>query len=66
MKTYTMLERFIRRFKKGCECREWRDRLYHRYLTWNTRQISKGNLGRQISRSEVRDMGLAVRKFNRI
>ena len=62
MKTYTILQKFIIRFQKP---REWRDRLYQRYLTWNTRQISKGNLGRQIPRAEVRNMGLAVRSFNR-
>lgn len=62
MKTYTMLEKFIRRFQKS---REWRDRLYHRYLCWCSGRISRGHLGRHIPRSEVRDLGLVVRNFNR-
>ncbi len=61
MKTHTILEKFVRRFRKG---REYNNRLYGRYLTWNTRQISLGNLGKKIPRSEVRDMGLAIRNFN--
>lgn len=60
--TYSMLERFVRRFSRG---REWNRRFYRRYLTWNTRQVLKGNLGRQIPRSEVRDMGLAIRSLNK-
>ncbi len=62
IKSYSMLERFIRRFQKP---REWRDRLYLRYLTWCSGQISRGNLGRHIPRSKVRDMGLEIRNFNR-
>lgn len=59
---YSMLQKTIRRLNKP---REWRRRFYLRYLTFNCRQISKGNLGRRISHSEVRNMGLAVRNFNR-
>jgi len=59
---HPQLYKFARRFNKG---REWNRRFYRRYLTWNTRQISRGNLGRKIPRSEIRDMGLAIRGFNR-
>jgi len=62
MKTYSMLYKMVRRLNQS---REKRNRFYQRYLLWNTRQIGKGNLGRQIPRSEVRDMGLAIRGFNR-
>lgn len=59
---YTMLERFVRRFQKP---REKRERIYRRYLAGCSSQISRGNLGRKIPRAEVRDMGLAIRNFNR-
>ncbi len=62
MKSYSMLERFVRRFSKG---REWNRRLYRRYLTWCSGRISRGHLGKHIPRSEVRDVGLAIRGFNR-
>lgn len=62
METYSMLERYERRFKQP---KEKKHKLCLRYLTWNTHQISRGNLGRHIPRSEVRDAGLEVRRFNR-
>jgi len=60
MKTYSMLVRFVRRFKDRERC----ERIYRRYLTGCSGRISRGNLGRHIPRSEVRDRGLAIRKLN--
>jgi len=59
---YTQLQKFVRRLSWP---REKRRRFYNRYCTWNVRQISRGNFGRQIPLTELRDSQLAINKFNK-
>ena len=42
--------------------RKKKNRLYKRWLRWCTFMV--GRKGKQIPRSEVREMGLAIRRFN--
>jgi len=60
MKTHSKLYRMVRLLGYS---RQKTRRIYRRYLTWATFRV--GRPGRKIPHTEVRDMGLAVRAFNR-